>query len=71
MKDYFVLTFSKNCTIEDASNAVKTLQNAFPDKSVIGLPETINFKDYTKKELINLLEFYSDYMKGLIDGKNL
>jgi len=71
MKDYFVLTFSRGCDVETASNAVKMLQNAFPDKCIIGLPETINFRDYTKKELINLLESYSYYMKGLIDGKNL
>ncbi len=71
MKDYFVLTFSRECDVVTASNAVKMLQDAFPDKSIIALPETINFQDYSKEELINLLEFYSDYMKGLIDGKNL
>lgn len=71
MKDYFVLTFSKNCDLESAHDAVITLQKAFPDKYIIGLPETIRFQDYTKEELINLLKFYSDYMKGLIDGKNL
>ena len=66
MKDYFVLTFSENCDLESVSNAVQVLQNAFPDKGIIALPETINFRDYTKKELINLLESLSDYMKGLI-----
>ena len=71
MKDYFVLTFSQNCDLESAHEAVITLQKAFPDKYIIGLPETIGLKDCTKEELINLLEFYSDCMKGLIDGKNL
>lgn len=71
MKDYFVLTYTKNCDIESAFDAVKTLQDAFPDKYVIALPETIRFQDYTKEELITLLEFCSNYMKGLIDGKNL
>lgn len=71
MKDYFVLTFSKNCNIESVSDAIKILQNAFPDKAIIGLPETIHFQDYTKEELIKQLEFYTDYMKGLINGKNL
>ena len=71
MKDYFVLTFSRDCDALSVSNTVKTLQDAFPDKNIIALPETINFQDYTKEELINLLKFYSDYMKGLIDGKNL
>lgn len=69
MKDYFVLTFSEKCDIKTASNAVKMLRDAFPDKCIIGLPETINFRNYTKKELINLLEIYSDYMEGLINGK--
>lgn len=71
MKDYFVLTFSQDCDLESVRNAVVTLQKAFPDKYVIGLPEIIKFQDYTKEELINLLKIYSEYMKGLIDGKNL
>ena len=71
MKDYFILTFSRDCDIVSVSNAVTMLQDAFPNKHIIGLPETIKFQDYTKEELINLLEFYTDYMKGLINGKNL
>ena len=71
MKDYFVLTFSKNCDVESVKDAVDVLRNAFPDKTIIGLPETINFRDYSKEELIELLKFYSDCMKGLMDGKNL
>ena len=71
MKDYFILTFSKDCDFESVADAVKILKNTFPDKAVIGLPETIHFHDYTKEELIEQLEFYTNYMKGLIDGKNL
>ena len=67
MKDYFVLTFSQDCDLESAHEAVITLQKAFPDKYIIGLPETIGLKDCTKEELINLLEFYSDYMKELLN----
>ena len=67
MKDYFVLTYSKNCDLESVKDAVDTLQHAFPDKSIIGLPETINFQDYSKEELIRLLKFYSDYMEKLIN----
>ena len=67
MKDYFVLTFSKNCDALSVSDAVKILQDAFPDKVIIGLPEMINFQDYTKEELIELLKFYSDYMEKLIN----
>ena len=67
MKDYFVLTFSKNCDIESVSNAGKILHDTFPDKSIIVLPETINFQEYNKEELINLLKFYSNYMEGLIN----
>lgn len=32
MKNYFVLTFSQNCDLESARDAVITLQKAFPDK---------------------------------------
>lgn len=69
MKDYFVLTYSKECDIESVFNAAEMLKKSFPDKYIITLPETINFQNYTKEELINLLKFYSDYMKGLINGK--
>lgn len=65
MKDCFVLTFSKDCDMEVAANAITTLQDAFPDKTIIGLPETIHFQDYTKEDLINLLEFDIDLMKRL------
>lgn len=68
MKDYFVLTFSKDCDIESVADAVKMLQDAFPDKSIIGLPETINFQDYTKEELIERLNYYINYMEKLING---
>jgi len=67
MKDYFVLTFSQNCDLESVHEAVITLQKAFPDKYIIGLPETIGLKDWSKEELINLLEFYSDYIKELLN----
>lgn len=67
MKDYFVLTYSKDCDVESVSNAVKILQDAFSDKSIIALPETINFQDYSKEELIYLLKKYSDYMEKLIN----
>ena len=67
MKDCFVLTFSEDCDIEAVSNSIKTLQNAFPDKTIIGLPEMIHLQNYTKEELINVLEFYIDYMKVLIN----
>lgn len=67
MKDYFVLTFSQDCDVESAHDAIITLQKAFPDKYIIGLPETIGLKNCSKEELINLLEFYSDYMKELLN----
>ncbi len=68
MEDYFVLTFSKNIDdILEVSNAVKVLQDAFPDKSIIALPETINFQDYTKEELIERLKYYINYMEKIIN----
>lgn len=68
MKDYFVLTFSKNIDdILEVSNAVKVLQDAFPDKSIIALPETINFQEFSKKELIEHLKYYINYMESLIN----
>lgn len=67
MKDYFVLTFSKNCDVESVKDAVDVLRNAFPDKTIIGLPETIKFQDYSKEELIELLKFYSHCMEKIIN----
>lgn len=68
MKDYFVLTFSKNIDdILEVSNAVKVLQDAFPDKSIIALPETINFQEFSKEELIEHLKYYINYMEKIIN----
>ena len=67
MEDYIVLTFSKKCDAETASDIVKTLSTCFPDKKIIGVSSVVDLKMYSKEELINLLEFYIDYMKGLIN----
>lgn len=67
MKDYFVLTYSNIDGMLEVSNAVKILQDAFPDKSIIALPKTITFQDYSKEELIYLLKKCSDYMEKLIN----
>lgn len=67
MKDYIVLTFSQDCDVELVSDAVTSLSSIFPDKAIIGMPKMIDLKTYSKEELINLLEFYIDYMKGLIN----
>lgn len=67
MKDYFVLTFSQNCDLESAHEAVITLQKAFPDKYIIGLPETINFRDYTKEELEEFLVKYYEIIKKFLN----
>ena len=69
MKDYFILSYSKNCDLESVKNAADTLQYAFPDKGIIVLPETINFQEYSKEELIELLKKYSKYMEKLINEK--
>lgn len=66
-KEYFILTFSENIDVETASEAIKTLGKTFPDKTIIGMPEGINIKNYTKEQLIKLLDFYINYLKGLID----
>lgn len=68
MKDYFVLTFSKNIDeYEHVINAVEILQKAFPDKTIIALPETIIFQAYTKEELIEHLNYCIKYMEKLIN----
>lgn len=67
MKDYFVLTFSQNCDLKSAHEAVITLQKAFPDKYIIGLPETINFRDYTKEELEKFLVKYYEIIKKFLN----
>ena len=67
MKSYFVLNYSKNCDIETVCDAVKILKDTFPDKSIIALPETIIFQEYSKEELIQRLEQYSKYIEDLIN----
>lgn len=67
MKDYFVLTFSQNCDLESTHEAIITLQKAFPDKQIIGLPETINFRDYTKEELEEFLVKYYEIIKKFLN----
>ncbi len=66
-KEYFILTFSENIDMETVSEAMKALGKIFPDKSIIAMPEEINIKNYTKEQLIELLNFYINYLKGLID----
>lgn len=66
-REYFVLTFSKSIDVETVSEAIKALGAIFPEKNIIALPEEIHIKNYTKAELIELLDFYINYMKGLID----
>ena len=66
-KEYFILTFSENIDMETVSEAMKALGKIFPDKRMIAMPEEINIKNYTKEQLIELLNFYINYLKGLID----
>lgn len=68
MKDYFVLTFSKNINdISEVSHAVNILSEVFPDKSIIALPETIIFQEFSKEELIKHLNYYIDYLEKIIN----
>lgn len=68
MKDYFVLTFSKNIDdISEVSRAVNILSEAFPDKSIIALPETIIFQECSKEELIKHLNYYINYLEKIIN----
>ena len=67
MEDFFILTYTKNATPEQVSKAVESLGKFFPDKKIIGIPSTMTLTNYTKEEAINILEFYIDYLKGLIN----
>jgi len=58
MKNYFVLTYSKDCSLDEVYEAAQDLKRNFPNKDIIVLPELINLREYTKDELVNLLKFY-------------
>ena len=65
-KDFFVLTYSADINdITIAFDAGKNIKEAFPDKEVIVMPDVITLKRYDKKALIELLNFYIIYVKGL------
>ena len=66
MEDYIVLTFSQRCDAVTACNAARSLASAFPDKAIIVLPESIHCQAYSKEELLDLLYFYTDYIKELL-----
>lgn len=68
MKDYFVLTFSRNIDdVSEVSRAVNMLSETFPDKSIIALPETIIFQEFSKEELIKHLNYYINYLEKIIN----
>ena len=68
MKNCFVLTYSKDCPLDEVSDAAESLKRNFPDKDIIVLPELMNLKEYTKDELLDLLNFYiNEYMIGAIN----
>lgn len=72
MKDYFVLTFSQDCPLDEVHEAAQALKRNFPNKDIIVLPELMNLKEYTKDELLDLLNFYiHEYMIGAINEQNL
>lgn len=68
MKNCFVLTYSKDCPLDEVYKAAQALKRNFPNKDIIVLPELMNLKEYTKDELLNLLNFYiHEYMIGAIN----
>ena len=66
MKNYFVLTYSRDTDdITIPFETGKKLKEVFPDKEIIVIPDVLTLKEYDKKDLIELLNFYITYLKGL------
>ena len=66
MKNYFVLTYSKDCPLDEVYETAQSLEKNFPNKNIIVLPELMNLKEYTKDELLNLLNCIHEYIIGVI-----
>jgi hypothetical protein len=64
MKNYFVLTYSKECDLETVQDAVDMLKEKF-GISTIALPEMLCLQNYTKKDLMEMLKIYSDHLSEL------
>lgn len=68
MKDYFVLTYSKE---SDSPEAVKSFLNTiagmYPNKKLIAIPDSMTFRNYDKEELLELLNFLKEQVERLIN----
>ena len=67
MKNYFVLTYSRDSDLETVYEAAQMLKNRFSDKQIIILPDFLNLKDYTKEDLKILLTWINKYIREEID----
>ena len=67
MKNYFVLTYSRDSDLETVYEAAQMLKNRFSDKQIIILPDFLNLKDYTKEDLKILLTYINKYIREEID----
>ncbi len=68
MKDYFVLTYSRESDKPDAiKDFLNTIANMYPNKNIIAIPDSMTFKNYNKEELLEILNFLKEQVERLIN----
>lgn len=67
MKEYLVLHYSKDVGLDTIHNLFKGLQEVYPQKKIIALPNFTQLKNYSKEELIEIREKYNQRIKELIN----
>ena len=68
MKDYFVLTYSKELDNPDAvTSFLNTIAGMYPNKNLIAIPDSMTFRNYNKEELLELLNFLKEQVEKLIN----
>lgn len=67
MKDYFVLTYSKESELEEVQKIFNTIADIYPNKQIIAIPDSMTFRNYDKESLLELLNLLKEQMERLIN----
>ena len=67
MENYIVLHYSKDVDIDTVYDLFKGLQEVYPQKECIALPNFTQLKNYSKEELIELKDKYLKKIEELIN----